>query len=220
MTDLLTPNLLVQAYARGLFPMAESRESGEIYWVDPDIRGVMPLQGMHVSRRLRRTIRKDPFIVTADRAFRQVIHACSEVDFAKGRFDSWINAEIIRAYSELHRLGLAHSVECWLDDKLVGGIYGVSLKGAFFGESMFSRATDASKVALVHLAARLKVGGYGLFDSQFVNDHLTQFGILSMPKAEFHRQLEIALGMEGDFNAAGDGLSGCDALDWIDRPMP
>lgn len=219
MTDGLTSNLLVQAYARGLFPMAESRESGEIYWVDPEQRGVLPLNGFHVPRRLRRFIRGNPFRVTVDAAFEKVIQACGAVDFNRGRFDSWINPEIVRAYTELHRLGLAHSVECWLDDKLAGGIYGVALKGAFFGESMFSSETGGSKTALIHMTALLKAAGYRLFDSQFVNDHLKQFGVRSVPKAEFHVMLADALSLDCEFPATRDVMNGVDALDWIDRDI-
>ncbi|WP_416896928.1 MAG: leucyl/phenylalanyl-tRNA--protein transferase [Minwuia sp.] len=219
MTEALSSNLLIQAYARGLFPMAESRESGEIFWVDPETRGVMPLDGFHVPKRLRKTIRQNPFRITADRAFDDVIQACSEINFARGRFDSWINAEIVRAYSELHRIGIAHSVECWRGDELVGGIYGVALRAAFFGESMFSRATDASKIALVHMVARLKFGGYRLFDSQFVNDHLKQFNVLSVPKADFHHMLGDALIGEGDFDRAEENMDGAKALGIVDAPM-
>jgi len=192
-TDRLTPNLLLQAYARGLFPMAESNDNPELFWVDPDVRGVIPLTGFHLPRRLRRTVRQDRYRVTINRAFDQVIRACAETDFKRGRFDSWINAEVVRAYSEMHRLGFAHSVECWQDDQLAGGLYGLALRGAFFGESMFSRATDASKVALVHLVARLRESGFLLLDSQFVNDHLKQFGVLSVPRDDFQPMLAEAL---------------------------
>jgi leucyl/phenylalanyl-tRNA--protein transferase len=217
-TDRLTPNLLVQAYARGLFPMAESRESGEIYWVDPELRGVIPLHGFHLPRRLKRTVRQDRFRVTVDQAFADVIDACSQLDFARGRFDSWINDEIVQAYRELHRLGLAHSVECWDGERLAGGLYGVSLRAAFFGESMFSRETDASKVALVHLVARLRRGGYLLLDSQFVNDHLKQFGVDEVPKARFQVLLRDALSADADFDAAGASLGGAEAVAALSSP--
>lgn len=219
MTDGLTSNLLVQAYARGLFPMAESRESGEIYWVDPEQRGVLPLNGFHVPRRLKRLIRQNPFRITVDSAFEQVITRCGAVDYGRGRFDSWINPEIIRAYVELHRLGLAHSVECWIDDRLAGGIYGVALKGAFFGESMFSLESGGSKVVLVHLVAMLKAAGYRLFDSQFVNDHLTQFGVQAVPKAAFHEMLADALALDCQFPGPCNILDAASALDWIDREI-
>lgn len=219
MTDGLTSNLLVQAYARGLFPMAESRDSGEIYWVDPEQRGVLPLNGFHVPRRLKRFVRQDPFRITVDTAFERVINACGAVDYGRGRFDSWINPEIVRAYVQLHRLGLAHSVECWLEDRLAGGIYGVSLKGAFFGESMFSRETGGSKVALVHMVAMLKAAGYRLFDSQFVNDHLTQFGVQAVPKAAFHDMLADALAHDCRFPGHHSIMDGSLALEWIDREV-
>jgi len=215
-TDGLTSNLLIQAYSRGLFPMAESRGSGEIYWVDPEERGVLPLNGFHVSRRLRKTIRQEPFDVTVDRAFSEVIEACGKVDYARARFDSWINDEIVRAYIELHRIGLAHSVECWKGDRLVGGIYGVALRGAFFGESMFSRETDASKIALVHLTALLKSASYRLFDTQFVNDHLKQFGVLAVPKADFTAILNDALSACCEFPQPGRAMSGREAMRWMD----
>jgi leucyl/phenylalanyl-tRNA--protein transferase len=211
-TDGLTSNLLVQAYARGLFPMAESRSSKEIYWVDPEQRGVIPLDGFHVSRRLKRFVRGDPFQITVDAAFEQVIEACGSVDYARGRFDSWINPEIVRAYVELHRLGLAHSVECWAEDRLAGGVYGVSLKGAFFGESMFSRETGGSKTALVHLVAMLKAADYSLFDSQFVNDHLKQFGVLAVPKHEFQVMLADALSQDCQFPGPRSLMTGEDAI--------
>lgn len=218
MTDGLTSNLLVQAYARGLFPMAESRDSGDIYWVDPEQRGVIPLDGFHAPRRLKRFVRGNPFRITVDAAFEQVITACGSVDYARGRFDSWINPEIIRAYVELHRLGLAHSVECWLEDRLAGGIYGVSLKGAFFGESMFSGETGGSKTALVHLVAMLRAAGYRLFDSQFVNDHLKQFGVLSVPKADFQVMLDEALALDCRFPTTRSIMDGAEAIAWVDRP--
>lgn len=212
MADRLTPNLLVQAYSRGLFPMAETRDDPQLFWVDPDERGVLPLDGFHVPKRLRRTVRHDRFTVTADVAFDRVMQHCAELDYKRGRFDTWINSEILRAYGELFRLGLAHSIECWDDGKLVGGLYGVALRAAFFGESMFSLATDASKVALVHLVARLRAGGFRLLDSQFVNDHLKQFGVLAVPRAEFMTMLDDALSADGDFEAAGPRLSGEEAL--------
>lgn len=218
MQDRLTPNLLVQAYSRGLFPMAESRDDPRLFWVDPEERGVLPIEGFHIPKRLRRTVRQDRFAVTADVAFHDVISACSELDHRRGRFDSWINREIIRAYTELFRLGLAHSVECWQDGTLVGGLYGVSIRAAFFGESMFSRATDASKVALVHLIARLRAGGYRLLDSQFVNDHLKQFHIESVPKNEYLQRLNAALAKPANFDRLPARLSGADAVELVLRP--
>ncbi|WP_206419765.1 leucyl/phenylalanyl-tRNA--protein transferase [Minwuia thermotolerans] len=217
MADRLTPNLLVQAYSRGLFPMAETRDDSQLFWVDPDERGVLPLEGFHVPKRLRKTVRQDRFKVTADVAFDEVIRHCGELNFTRGRFDSWINSEIVRAYGELFRLGLAHSVECWSEGRLVGGLYGVALRAAFFGESMFSIETDASKVALVHLVARLRAGGYRLLDSQFVNDHLKQFGVEAVPRHAFMVRLNEALAAEGDFEAAGPRIEGERALDLVLR---
>ncbi|MEQ8195101.1 MAG: leucyl/phenylalanyl-tRNA--protein transferase, partial [Rhodospirillales bacterium] len=152
----LTPELVLRAYAAGIFPMSEGRDDPSVFWVDPKLRGVLPLDTFHVSRSLRKKVRQNVFEIRCDTAFDQVIEGCGESD--KNRRDTWINDEIIGAYSELHELGFVHSVECWRNDTLVGGLYGVSLGGGFFGESMFSRATDASKVALVHLVARLKLG--------------------------------------------------------------
>jgi leucyl/phenylalanyl-tRNA--protein transferase len=215
--DRLTPNLLVQAYSRGLFPMAETRDDSQLFWVDPDERGVLPLEGFHVPKRLRKTVRQDRFKVTADVAFDEVIRQCGELNYTRGRFDSWINSEIVRAYGELFRLGLAHSVECWSEGRLVGGLYGVAIRAAFFGESMFSIETDASKVALVHLVARLRAGGYRLLDSQFVNDHLKQFGVEAVPRHAFMVRLNEALAAEGDFEAAGPRIEGERALDLVLR---
>jgi leucyl/phenylalanyl-tRNA--protein transferase len=188
---LLTPALLLRAYAAGIFPMAETQESEELFWVDPEERGILPLDGFHLSRRLRRTIRADLFEVRCDAEFDAVIEGCAEP--AADRPKTWINGEIRRIYGALHRQGFAHSVECRLDGALVGGLYGVALGGAFFGESMFSRATDASKVALAHLVARLRVGGYRLLDTQFVTTHLEQFGAIEIPREAYHRRLAEAL---------------------------
>ncbi len=193
----LTPDLLLRAYAAGIFPMAESRHDQELFWVDPEQRGIIPLDRFHVPRRLRRTVRKAPFEMRCDTAFGEVMQACSEP--APGRPDSWINDEIIRAYTELHRLGHAHSVECRHNGVLVGGLYGVSLGAAFFGESMFSRATDASKVALVHLVARLRAGGFTLLDTQFITRHLQQFGAREVPREAYHRMLAEALSRSARF---------------------
>jgi len=163
---MLTPDLLLKAYAAGLFPMAEHRHAADIYWVEPKQRGVLPLDRLHISHSLAKIVRQDRFCVTSDRAFADVMRACAEP--APGRENTWINSVILDAYTELHRRGHAHSIECWLEDRLIGGLYGVSLGAAFFGESMFSRETDASKVALVHLVARLRFGGYRLLDTQFI----------------------------------------------------
>ena len=188
---------LIDCYRQGLFPMAETRDDETIYLIDPEHRGVIPLDAFHLSHRLARTVRAGRFEVRVDSAFAQVIAECARP--GPGRLETWINAPIEALYGELFRRGLAHSVEAWLDGRLIGGLYGVSLGGAFFGESMFSRARDASKVALVHLVARLKAGGYRLLDAQFITDHLTQFGAEEIPRAAYHRQLAAALSLDGQF---------------------
>jgi leucyl/phenylalanyl-tRNA--protein transferase len=190
-TVRLTPELLLAAYRQGIFPMAD--EHGEIGWYEPIRRAIIPLdERFHVPRRLARTVRSGFFTVTYDTAFEQVITACAAP--APGRESTWISPEIIRAYSELHRLGYAHSVECWRDGQLAGGLYGVAVGGLFAGESMFHRVRDASKVALVHLVERLRRGGFVLLDSQFiVGPHLLQFGTIEISRAEYHRLLRAAL---------------------------
>ena len=197
----LTADLLLKAYALGVFPMAQRRENKEIYFVSPDERGIMPLHRFHVSRRLARTVRNDPFMVRIDSNFDAVISACAAP--GPGREQSWINDEILALYTELHSQGYAHSVECWRERRLVGGLYGVQLGSAFFGESMFSRERDASKVALVHLAARLKCGGFTLLDAQFMTSHLAQFGAVSIPRNEYLELLSAALVRTADFACAG-----------------
>lgn len=189
--NLITPELLLRAYAEGVFPMAERRSDPEIFWVSPDHRGIIPLGRFHVSSRLARTVRSDRMVVTADLAFIDVIRACREP--SPGRKESWINDEIVRLYSALHASGHAHSIECWRDSRLVGGLYGVRLGGAFFGESMFSRQRDASKVALVHLVARLIRGGFELLDTQFLTDHLAQFGAVEIPRENYLALLKRAI---------------------------
>jgi leucyl/phenylalanyl-tRNA--protein transferase len=187
----LTPELLLNAYAVGIFPMAESRDDPELYWIDPERRGILPLDGFHVPRSLRRVVKRGVFDIRVDTAFEAVIEGCAEA--TPTRPDSWINTEIRRLYSALFLQGHAHSVECWHEDRLVGGLYGVSLGGAFFGESMFSRMEDASKVALVHLIARLKEGGYQLLDTQFVTAHLARFGATEIPRNDYRRRLGAAI---------------------------
>lgn len=206
----LSPELLLRAYACGLFPMADSRDSPDLFWVDPEKRGVIPLDGFTCSRSLRKRVRRGDYRVTADRAFPRVMQACAEP--AAGRMSTWINDEILAIYSQLHELGAAHSVECWQGEDLVGGLYGVDLAGAFFGESMFHRATDASKVALVHLVARLRAGGYRLLDTQFVTEHLMQFGAEELPRADYHALLRDALAAQADFFALPDEIAGEAAL--------
>ncbi len=187
----LTPAILLRAYAEGLFPMAERRDDPTLFWVSPERRGMMPLDAFHVPKRLARTVRSDQFTVTADRAFTDVMLACAAP--AEDREESWINSEIVRLYTALHASGSAHSVECWRDGALVGGLYGVRLGGAFFGESMFSRERDASKVALVHLVARLIKGGFALLDTQFITSHLAQFGTIEVPREAYLERLKRAI---------------------------
>jgi leucyl/phenylalanyl-tRNA---protein transferase len=193
----LTPDMLLRAYSIGVFPMAEDRDDPELFWVDPRLRGVIPLDGFHVPRRLARTIRSGRYHVTFDYDFHAVIEACAEA--SEGRPQTWINDRIVTLYTSLSHMGYAHSVECWRDGELVGGLYGISLGGAFFGESMFSRARDASKVALVHLVARLVAGGYALLDAQFITSHLSQFGAREIPRAEYRVLLAEALKVNADF---------------------
>ena len=187
----LTPQLLLRAYAAGIFPMAENREDDQVFWVDPQTRGILPLDRFHVPRRLKRTVRRGRFEIRADTAFAQVIAGCAAR--ARGRHDTWINGPIEQAVIGLHRMGFAHSLETWRDGRLVGGLYGVSLRGAFFGESMFATETDASKVALVHLVARLRWARFRLLDTQFVTDHLKRFGVEEIPARVYLERLEEAL---------------------------
>jgi len=187
----LTPDILLRAYAAGIFPMAETAEDPELFWVDPERRGVLPLDKFHLPRRLARTLRREIFEIKIDRDFEGVIRGCAEA--APDRPQTWINREIVALYSELHRSGQAHSIEAWRQGRLAGGLYGVSLGGAFFGESMFSRETDASKAALATLVALLRKGGYRLLDVQFVTEHLRRFGAIEIPRARYHRILGEAI---------------------------
>lgn len=195
--DEISPELLLRAYACGYFPMADSAESSELYWYDPPWRGIIPLETFHVPRKLRRVVRQQRFDVRFDTAFDEVLTACAEP--TQERPKTWINDGIRRLYKALASSGYAHSVECWQDDRLLGGLYGVSLRGAFFGESMFSREQDASKVALVHLVAQLKAGGFVLLDTQFMTDHLRQFGGLEIPQSDYKKRLMKALQSNGQF---------------------
>ncbi len=188
---------LLTCYERGVFPMADAREDDDIFLVDPAERGVLPLDGMHIPRRLARTVRAEPFQVRIDTAFDAVVEACAAA--GPGRPDTWINRPIQDLYRELFVRGFGHSVECWAEGRLVGGLYGVAIGAAFFGESMFSGARDASKVALVHLVARLRVGQFSLLDTQFLTEHLTQFGAVEIPRADYKRRLRTALERSGDF---------------------
>jgi leucyl/phenylalanyl-tRNA--protein transferase len=207
MTEL-TPELLLRAYSVGIFPMADSRASRQLYWLDPEWRGIILPDQFHVPRRLRRTVRQGLYEVRVDSAFGEVIAGCAEL--SQDRPDSWINGDIERLYGDLFELGAAHSVECWHEGELVGGLYGVALNAVFFGESMFSRMTDASKVALVHLVARLDRGGYKLLDTQFITRHLRQFGAYEVPRAEYRRRLAEALRGSAEFqpDLPEDGLAG------------
>lgn len=198
----LTPELVLRAYAAGLFPMAERRDSPELHWVDPDARGILPFDRFHVPRRLRRTVRNGPFEIRCNAAFREVVRACAAP--RPGRDESWINDELVDLYGRLHDMGRASSVETYLDGALVGGLYGVSLGAAFFGESMFSAARDASKVALVHLVARLRKSGYVLLDAQFLTDHLARFGAVEIARPRYRRLLLAALDRSASFEPALD----------------
>ena len=193
----ITPEVLLRAYACGIFPMAESADDPNLFWVEPELRGVIPLDGFHIASRLARTVRSDAFTVTVDRAFKAVIAGCAAPQV--GRNDTWINQRIRDLYVGLHGIGHAHSVEVWKDDDLVGGLYGVNLGRAFFGESMFHRARDASKVALVHLVARLIAGGFELLDTQYVTEHLKSFGAVEIPRRRYTTLLDHALKGEADF---------------------
>ena len=206
---------LLDCYARGVFPMADAREDERVFLIDPERRGVIPLEGLHVSRRLARTVRTEPFEVRFDTAFGEVVRHCAEA--GPGRMETWINHPIEALYVGLHAERFAHSVECWQEGELVGGLYGVSLHGAFFGESMFSRRRDASKVALVHLVARLICGGYRLLDAQFMTAHLTQFGAREISRTDYRRRLAAALAVEADFQRAGAAMGGAAALQVISQ---
>ncbi len=195
----ITPEVLLKAYACGIFPMAESADDPALFWIEPEKRGVIPLDRFHVSTRLARTLRSDRFIVTVDRDFDGVLEGCAEP--WPGRPRTWINGRIRTIYRKLYERRHCHSLEVYDGDALVGGLYGVTLGRAFFGESMFHRARDASKVALVHLVARLKAGGFKLLDTQFVTDHLRTFGAIEVPRRQYHKLLEGALTGEGDFAA-------------------
>jgi leucyl/phenylalanyl-tRNA--protein transferase len=195
----ITPQILLKAYASGVFPMAESAEDNALYWIEPEQRGLIPLDDFEISRSLRKTVRQHPFDVRIDTAFERVIDLCAEK--ASNRKTTWINGRILALYKQLFRMGFCHSVECWKGERLVGGLYGVRIGAAFFGESMFTRETDASKVALVHLVARLNFGGFTLLDSQFINDHLKQFGAFEVDRETYHALLEEALQHEASFKA-------------------
>ncbi len=202
----LTPEILLDAYACGIFPMADSADDPELFWVNPLRRAIIPLDGFHVPRRLRRVVRSGRFEVRCDSAFGETMRGCAEP--GEKRPNTWINDTILDLYERLHRRGHAHSVECWREGRLVGGLYGVSLGAAFFGESMFSRETDASKVALVHLVARLRQGGYRLLDVQFMTAHLARFGAVEIPRRHYRRLLAEALRYRAVFPREAGGAGG------------
>ena len=210
----LTPELLLKAYSIGVFPMAESRHDPELHWIDPEVRGILPLGEFHVPRRLKRTIRKNVFELTCNTAFHEVVVACAEP--RSGRSDTWINPVIENLTTQLHDMGFAHSIEARIDGKLMGGLYGIALGGCFFGESMFSRARDSSKVALANLVMRLRRGRYQLLDTQFSTAHLNRFGVVNISRSEYRRRLTAAIAMQAKFPTApipqdefSDFLEGC-----------
>lgn len=200
MFEYFGPNEVIELYKQGIFPMADGRDDPRIMLIDPEFRGIFDLDNFHIPKRLKREIRKTPFRISANKNFRAVIEACALT--RETRQQTWINDKIIQLYDALNRIGKAHSIEVWHNDELVGGLYGVSIGSVFFGESMFSTMTNASKIALVHLAAALKFANYKLLDAQFHNDHLEQFGILEIPRIEFRKLLNSALLSECKFPEA------------------
>ncbi len=209
----ITPQVLLKAYSCGIFPMAESADDPALYWIEPQHRGILPLDDVHVPRRLAKTVRAGAMRVTVDTDYEGVIEGCAAE--RAGRRSTWINGRIRGLYRDLFRLGHCHTVEVWDEDRLVGGLYGVALGGAFFGESMFSYARDASKIALVHLAGRLIAGGFTMLDTQFVTDHLRQFGTIEIDRDAFHARLDAALKQSADFMRLPLDASGQDILDII-----
>lgn len=202
----ISPEIVLRAYAAGVFPMAESADDPTLHWVEPDERGVIPLDAFHIPHSLRKLVRRHLFDIRVDTDFAAVIAGCAEP--TADRPSTWINAPIFSLYNELHRMGYAHSVEAWADGKLVGGLYGLELGAAFFGESMYSRQANASKVAMVHLVARLRYGGFQLLDAQFMNNHLVQFGTMPMSRAQYKKRLRHALDHTADFHAFGEDTDG------------
>jgi leucyl/phenylalanyl-tRNA--protein transferase len=215
----ITPQVLLKAYSCGIFPMAESADDPALYWIEPQHRGILPLDAVHIPRRLARTVRTTPFVVRVDHDFEGTIEGCAAA--RPGRRSTWINNRIRSLYRDLFLLGHCHTIEVWSGRRLVGGLYGVALGGAFFGESMFSFERDASKIALVHLASRLVRGGFTLLDTQFVTDHLRQFGTVEVDRDEFHRQLEVALKRKADFHALPKGAAPAEVLAALGKtPLP
>jgi leucyl/phenylalanyl-tRNA--protein transferase len=216
----ITPLLLLRAYSVGMFPMAESADDPSLFWVDPEQRGIFPLDGLLVSRSLAKAVRSERFEIQVDQDFDAVIDGCAGLGAGLARSNTWINARIRRLYRKLFEQGYVHTVEASNQaGALVGGLYGVAIGGAFFGESMFHRETDASKVALVHLVARLRRGGFRLLDTQFVTPHLVTLGAIEIPRADYHAQLDQALGLAGDFYVwpKGQAISGREALEALRR---
>jgi leucyl/phenylalanyl-tRNA--protein transferase len=213
----ITSELLLNAYCQGIFPMAEASDSDEVYWVDPKMRGIIPLDGLKISKSLKKTIRKTPFDVFINKDFTGVMTACAQSDGKTDgtRNETWINEKLIDAYAELNRLGFAHSLECWDDDGLVGGLYGVCINGCFFGESMFHTKRDASKIALAYLVARLIKGGFTLLDTQFITPHLKSLGGIEITRDDYQIKLAQALMLEGDFYSLGDVSSADTVLQLI-----
>ena len=209
--EVFDADALLRCYASGVFPMGEARDDPRVFLVEPDERGIFPLDGFHIPTRLKRTVRSEPFDIRVNTAFLATVDACASP--AKGREDTWINGPIRRLYSQLHARGHAHSLECWQDEVLVGGLYGVTLGSAFFGESMFSRERDASKIALVHLVARLKRSGFTLLDAQFITPHLAQFGAQEIPQSAYLRKLGPALKLMASATSLSQPLSGTEAVD-------
>jgi leucyl/phenylalanyl-tRNA--protein transferase len=206
----ITPQVLLKAYAVGIFPMAESADDPGLYWIEPEARGIIPLDRFHVPRRLARTVGQDLFEIRVDTDFQGVIGGCAAA--SRGRAKTWINARIRRLYGELFALGHCHTIEAWKDGELLGGLYGVRLGAAFFGESMFTRERDASKVALVHLVARLRAGDFRLLDTQFTTAHLKQFGAIDVDRRQYHRLLEAAIARRADFYALPRQAAGAEIL--------
>lgn len=209
----ITPEILLKAYALGVFPMADSADDPSIFWLEPERRGILPLDRFHLPKRLARTIRQNLFEIRVDSDFDGVIAGCSES--VPGRRQTWINRRIRALYGALFRMGACHTVESWQDGRLVGGLYGVRIGAAFFGESMFSRVTDASKVALVHLVARLRAGGFRLLDTQFTTQHLTRFGAIEVPRSAYQRLLDEATEADADFYRLSGGATSDEVLQLV-----
>jgi len=202
---VITPELLIAAYRQGAFPMGRGRDDPDLVWLSPVRRGVLPLDGVHVGRSLRKVLRRKPFQITIDRAFTEVVDACAAP--APDREDTWITPQIAELYAQLYQRGFAHSVECWIGDDLAGGLYGIAIGAAFFGESMFSRHTEASKVALVHLVARLRAGGFALLDTQFTTEHLRGMGAVEIARPTYLKALALAIDQPANFTPPEDAIA-------------